>query len=117
VPGPAPTAAGLRPVVADFVMLAAFSDRVAVSHTTAVIAAPVAPNADAVGGARDAEAAVGVLHSDSLYAVSGLAAGAPAAARAGISGYNSTASLITLSSFALSSLHYLVGYYLGGNWC
>ena len=95
MPGPALTAAGLRPVVADFVTLAAPSDGVAVSHTTAVVTAPVTSNAD-VAGVCDAEAAVGVLHSDSLYAVSGLAAGAPAAARAGTTGYNSTASLITL---------------------
>jgi len=67
VPGPALTAAGLRPVVADFVTLAAPSAGVAVSHTTAVVAAPVTSNAD-VAGARDAEAAVGVLHSDSLDA-------------------------------------------------
>jgi hypothetical protein len=96
VPGPALTAAGLRPVVADFVTLAAPSDGVAVSHTAAVVAAPVAPDANAVAGARDAEAAVGVLHSDSLDAVAGLAAAAPAAAIAGTTGYNSTASSITL---------------------
>jgi len=95
VPGPALTAAGLRPVVADFVTLAAPSDGVAVSHTTAVVTAPVTSNAD-VAGVCDAEAAVGVLHSDSLDAVAALAAAAPAAARAGTTGYNSTASLITL---------------------
>ena len=63
------TAVGLRPVAADFVTLAAPSDGVAMSHTAAVVAAPVAPDANTVAGARDAKAAVGMLHSDSLDAV------------------------------------------------
>jgi len=45
VPGPEPTAVGLSTVVADSVTLAAPSDGVAVSHTTSVVAALVAPDA------------------------------------------------------------------------
>jgi len=45
VPGPAPAAVGLRTVAADSVTLAAPSDGVAVSHTTSVVAALVAPDA------------------------------------------------------------------------
>jgi predicted naringenin-chalcone synthase len=63
------TAVALRPVAADFVILASPSDGVALSHTAAVVVAPVAPDANAVAGARDAETAVGVLRSDSLDAV------------------------------------------------
>ena len=92
MPGPAPTAVGLRPVAAAFVTLAAPSDGVVVSHKAVIAAAPVVPNADAVAGARDVKAAVGVLHSDSHDAAAALATTPAAAPTVNTTEYNSTAS-------------------------
>jgi len=57
VSGPAPSALGLRSVAAKFVTPAAPSGRVAVPHTAAAVGT-VAPEFDAVAGARDFAAAV-----------------------------------------------------------
>jgi len=58
VSGPAPSALGLRSVAAKFVTPAAPFRRVAVPHTAAAAVGPVAPEVNAVAGARDFVAAV-----------------------------------------------------------
>jgi len=59
--GPAPSVLGLRPVAAQFVTPAAPSRRVLVLHTAAAVVGPVAPEVDAVAGARDFAAAAVVV--------------------------------------------------------